>query len=75
MKMAVFLDVASCNLLDTGPYFIGAFCLIALMIEAVSSSENPVNIYKITRCSIPEERHLHTRRCEDLKSHQNPKYQ
>jgi hypothetical protein len=32
------------------------------MMEAVSSSETSVNIYHTTRCYIPEDSHLHTRR-------------
>jgi hypothetical protein len=38
------------------------------MMEAVSSSEMSANIYQTTRCYIPEDSHLHTRR-ENLKSH------
>jgi hypothetical protein len=34
--------------------------VIALMIEAASASETPVNIYHITRRNIPEDSHLHT---------------
>jgi hypothetical protein len=40
---------------------------IALMMEAASTSETPVNIYQITRRNIPEDSHL--RRLENLKSH------
>jgi hypothetical protein len=39
------------------------------MMEAVSNCEMSVNIYQITRRNIPEGSHLHTRRCENLKSH------
>jgi hypothetical protein len=42
--------------------------LIALMIEAVRTSETTVNIYQTTLRNIPEDSHLHTRRCENLKS-------
>jgi hypothetical protein len=42
---------------------------IALMMEAVSSSETSVNIYQTTRRDFPEDSHLHTRRRENLKSH------
>jgi hypothetical protein len=31
---------------------------IALMMEAVSTSERSVNFYQITRCNNPEDRHL-----------------
>jgi hypothetical protein len=54
MKMAVFWVVAS---------------IIALMMEAVSTSETSVNFYKCTRRKNPEDSHLHTRRRENLKSH------
>jgi hypothetical protein len=39
------------------------------MMEAVSTPETSVNVYQTTRCNIPEDRHLHTRRLENLKSH------
>jgi hypothetical protein len=32
------------------------------------TSEMPVSIYQITRHNIPEDKHIHTRRCENLKS-------
>jgi hypothetical protein len=43
--------------------------LITLMMEAVRTSEMSVNIYLTTRKYIPEDSKLHTRRCENLKSH------
>jgi hypothetical protein len=39
-------------------------------MEAVSTSEASVNFYRTTRCNIREDSHLHTRRRENLKSHQ-----
>jgi hypothetical protein len=33
--------------------------IIALLMEAVSSSETSVNIYQTTRHNIPEDSHLH----------------
>jgi hypothetical protein len=39
------------------------------MMEAVSTSETSVSICHTTRRNIPEHSHLHTRRCENLKSH------
>jgi hypothetical protein len=33
---------------------------VALMMEAVSSSETSVNIYQTTWCNIPKDSHLHT---------------
>jgi hypothetical protein len=43
--------------------------LIALMMEAICTSETSVNIYLTTWQYIPEEPKLHTRRRENLKSH------
>jgi hypothetical protein len=45
--------------------------LIALMMEAASTSQTSVNFYHTTRRSNPEDSRLHTRRRENLKSHQN----
>jgi hypothetical protein len=47
-----------------------ASIIIALMMEAASTSETSVNFYQTTRRNIPEDNHLHTRRRENLKSHQ-----
>jgi hypothetical protein len=41
---------------------------IFLMMEAVSTSETPVNFYETTQRNIPEDSHLHTRCRENLKS-------
>jgi hypothetical protein len=43
--------------------------LIALMMEAGSSSETAVNVYQTTRRNNPEDSHLRTCRRENLKSH------
>jgi hypothetical protein len=43
--------------------------VIALMMEAASSSKTSVNIYQTARRSISEDRHLYVRRREKLKSH------
>jgi hypothetical protein len=40
------------------------------MMEAESTSETSVNFYQTTRRKNPEYSHLHTRRRENLKSHQ-----
>jgi hypothetical protein len=48
-------------------------CLLgccALMMEAVSTSETSVDFYQTTRCKIPKDSQLHTRRRENQKSHQ-----
>jgi hypothetical protein len=57
--MAVFWVVAPCG------------SLIALMMESSSTSETSVNFYQTTRRDNPEDSHLHTRRRENLKSHQH----
>jgi hypothetical protein len=36
-------------------------------MEAASTSKTLVNFYQTTRCNIPEDSHLHTRRRENLK--------
>jgi hypothetical protein len=38
-------------------------------MEAVSTSGTVVSIYQITQRNIPEDSHLHTCCCENLKSH------
>jgi hypothetical protein len=42
---------------------------VALMMEAVSSSETSVTFYQTTRPNILQDNHLHTCRLENLKSH------
>jgi hypothetical protein len=39
------------------------------MMEAVSISKTSVNLYETTRRNVPENSHLHTRHCENLKTH------
>jgi hypothetical protein len=46
--------------------------LIALMMEAVRTSETSVNFYQTTRRNIPEENHLQIRHRENLKSRLEP---
>jgi hypothetical protein len=41
--------------------------MIALMMEAASTSETSVTFYPPTRHYNPEDSHLHTRRLENLK--------
>jgi hypothetical protein len=63
MKLAVFRDVmpvVPCSVVDID---------ITLMMEAVSSPETLVSIYKTTWRNIPEGRHLHVCNYENLKSH------
>jgi hypothetical protein len=42
---------------------------IALLFEAVRTSETPVNFHVASRRNIPEGCHFHTRRRDNLKSH------
>jgi hypothetical protein len=69
MKMTVFWDVAPCGLVEVDRHFRGAYCLhhqVALMVEAVSTSETSVNFYETTRRNIPEDLHPFVRqRIED----------
>jgi hypothetical protein len=54
--MTVFWVVAPCGL------------VVALTMEAVSSTEASVNFNQTTRCNKAEDSHLHTRSRENLKS-------
>jgi hypothetical protein len=45
------------------------FQVITLMMEAASTTETSVNFYQTTWRNIPEDSHLHTCCCENLKSH------
>jgi hypothetical protein len=38
-------------------------------MEAASTSETSANLYQTTRRNTPEDSDLHTRRCENMKSH------
>jgi hypothetical protein len=54
MKMAAFWDIAPCSLVDIDR----RFRAIALMMEALSTSETSVNIYQTTRRNVPEDSEL-----------------
>jgi len=41
--------------------------IIRLMMEETSTTETSISFYQTTRRNIPEDSHLHTRRCENLK--------
>jgi hypothetical protein len=61
--MAVFWVVAPCNVVEVYQRFRGLCCLhhhplIALMVEAASTSETLVNFYQTTRNYNPEDSHL-----------------
>jgi hypothetical protein len=60
-KTTVSCDATPCRLLEIGP--------IALMVEAVSTSETSANFYQGARRNIPEDSQLHTRHRENMKSH------
>jgi hypothetical protein len=60
-KMTVFWDVEPCSLVDTDRRW--------AMMEAVSTSEASVNFYEPTRRIDSEDKHFHTSRRENLKSH------
>jgi hypothetical protein len=66
LKMAVFWDITPRSLVEVYQQ-----AIISLMMEAASTSEKSVNFYQPTRRNIPEDSHLHTRRRENLKSHQD----
>jgi hypothetical protein len=63
MKFRAFWDVALCIHVEVDRRFIRA------MIEAVRISETSVNFNVTTRCYIPQDSVLYTRRRENLKSH------
>jgi hypothetical protein len=48
---------------------LAASTIIALTMEATSTSETSVNFYQTTRRNNPEDSQLHTRYRETLKSH------
>jgi hypothetical protein len=59
MKMAVFWVVAPCSVVEVYRRFRDSCCkAIALMMEAVSTSETSVNFYHTTRRNSPEDGHL-----------------
>jgi hypothetical protein len=62
IKMSVFWGIAPCGLRDIGHRLRGPYCLHHqgndLIMEAVSSSEPLVIIYRTKWCNKPEDRHL-----------------
>jgi hypothetical protein len=71
-KMAAFWVVALCSLVEVNQHFRDPCCLHhqgALMMEAARTSETLVNFYQTTWHYNPEDSHLHTHRCEILKSY------
>jgi hypothetical protein len=70
MKMTVFWVGAPCSLVDISEVLSAS--IIALIMEAVRTSETSVNFYQTTRRYNPEDSRLHTRRREKLKSNPPP---
>jgi hypothetical protein len=66
MKFRVFWDVVPCSHVEVDRLFGGA---IALMMEALHTSETSVNFNVTTRRYIAEDSKLRTRRRKNLKSH------
>jgi hypothetical protein len=60
MKIAAFGDVAQCSLVEIDWCFQGSYCLHQALL---------VSFCRTTRHNIPEDSHLRTRHCENLKSH------
>jgi hypothetical protein len=67
LKMTVFWDIVPFSLVEIDQCF-------ALVVEAVNTSEMSVSFYKTTQHNIPEDSHLHTRCCENLKSYMIQSY-
>jgi hypothetical protein len=67
MKITVVWVVEPCTLIEIYQRYrrsCAARCLlIALMMEAVGTSETSVNFYQITRRNNPEDSHLQTEYC------------
>jgi hypothetical protein len=58
MKITVSLDVAPCSVVEVGRRFRGANFVVALMMEAVRTSEMSVCFNEITRLYSLESCHL-----------------
>jgi hypothetical protein len=67
MKIAAFRVVAPCSLVEEVNSS-GRSKVIAPMMEAARTSETLVNFYQTTRRYNPEDSHLCTYSCENLKS-------
>jgi hypothetical protein len=66
--MNIFWDAAPCSQVEIDRRFRGTNSLIALMMEAMSTSETSASFYETTWRNIPEDSNLHTRHHEILKS-------
>jgi hypothetical protein len=75
--MAAFWVVVPCSLIEVyhvsevfaASIIRAMLIMIALMVEAASTSETSANLYQTARCNNPGDSHLHARRRENLKSH------
>jgi hypothetical protein len=72
--MTVFWVIASCSFVEVYRRVRGA-CCPHRPEEELSTSETLVNFYQPTRRNNQADRHLHTRRSENLKSHFAWRYQ
>jgi hypothetical protein len=61
--MAVFWVVAPCSLVEVYS------SVVTLMMEAAGTSEVSVNFHQTAWRNNPEDIHIHTHHCENLKSH------
>jgi hypothetical protein len=61
MKIRAFWGIAQCTLVGVDRRFRGVYCLIALMMEAVNTSETSVYSNDTTRRYIPEGSDLNSR--------------
>jgi hypothetical protein len=75
LKMTVFWDIAPCSFVEVGRRFRGAYCFNRRP-DCGGSKDlwNVGKLYENTWWYIPNDSHLHTRRCENLKSHSGEKY-
>jgi hypothetical protein len=71
--MTAVCGTAACILIKVSKSFRDKEMLTAsittLMMETVSPSETPVNFNETAWRNNPEHCHLHTRRCENIKTH------
>jgi hypothetical protein len=70
MKFRVFRDILPCSQIDVDRRFRGEW--LDLMMEVAHTTETSVDIDLTTRQYIPEKSELHTRRSENIKSHNHP---
>jgi hypothetical protein len=60
-------QINMCRDMKMAVLWVSTSAMIALMMEAGSTCETPVNLYQTTRRYNPDDSHLHTRRRENLK--------